>query len=276
MTDIYQHLDYPSWLAVAFKQKKAEMPSFSHRYIAQRLGLKSSGYILYVMQGKRKLTETMAVELAQLFKLNKRETDYFLQLVRYAHAKSPQEKQFQFERLIALRRRNVKNVDPEQYRLYEKWYYPVVREAIVLVPFNGDYPVLAGMLVPAITPAEAREAVELLAGLGLIERSDDGSYHKKDAVISTGDVWQSAVIHAHQRELVERGKAALDTVPKAQRDISHITVTASQATLELIAQRIAHLRTEILEIARNEKSPDRVLQCNFIVYPSAMIKDVRK
>ncbi|MBN1578892.1 MAG: TIGR02147 family protein [Chitinispirillaceae bacterium] len=275
MPEIYHYLDYHQWLEVAFKQKKAEVPSFSHRFIARRLGLKSSGYILYVMQGKRKLTETMAIGIAQLFKLTKSQTDYFLQLIRYAHAKSSQEKQFQFERLIALRRKHVKNVEPEQYRFYEKWFYPVVREALALLRFTGDYAGLAAMITPPVTAAEAAEAVELLAGLGMVDRDENKVYHKKDAVISTGDVWQSAVIHAHQRELLGKGREALDTVPKSDRDISHLTITASKATLELIAQRIAHLRSEILEIARLEKEPDRVLQCNFMVFPAAMKKEGR-
>jgi uncharacterized protein (TIGR02147 family) len=270
MADIYHYLEYHKWLEVAFKEKKAEAPSFSHRFIAQRLGLKSSGYILYVMQGKRKLTETMAIGIAQIFKLTKPQTDYFLQLIRYAHAKSSQEKQFQFERLIAQRRKYVKNLEPEQYRFYEKWFYPVVREALALAPFNGDYAALAAMIIPAITPSEAEEAIGLLVGLGMIECGDDGVYHKKDAVVSTGDVWQSAIIASHQRRLLEMSAEALDAAPKPQRDISHVTVTASASTLELISQRLAHLRAEILELARSEKGPDRVLQCNFMVFPVAM------
>jgi uncharacterized protein (TIGR02147 family) len=270
MTDIYTYLDYSRWLAAAYKQKKAEMPVFSHRYISQRLGLKSSGYILYVMQGKRKLTESMAIGLAQLFKLTKPQTDYFLQLLRYTHAKTSDEKQFHFQRLISLRRKQVKNVLPDHYRLYEKWYYPVVREALALQQFTGDYAALASMIIPSITAAEAAEAIELLTELQFIGRDDDGVFYKKDAVISTGDVWQSAVIHAHQLKLISMGADALEEVPKSHRDISNLTITASEATLELIAQRIAHLRTEILELARCDKSPDRVLQCNFMVFPSAM------
>jgi len=276
MIDIFQHIDYRDWLQIAFKQKKVEMPSFSHRYVAGRLGLKSSGYLLYVIQGKRKLTEKMAIELARVFKLSRGETDYFLQCVRYTDAKSSQEKQFHFQRLIALRRRHVKNVEPDQYRFYEKWYYPAIREALALVPFSGDYDTLAKMVVPALTPAEAQEAIELLDEMGFIEKGSDGVYHKRDAVVSTGDVWQSAIIHAHQQELIERGREALDTIPKAKRDISHLTITASQETLDLIAQRIAHLRTEILEIARLEKNPDRVLQCNFLVFPTVIQKEGRQ
>jgi len=273
MAEIYKYIDYQQWLAAAFRAKKAEIPTFSHRFIAQRLGLRSSGYILYVMQGKRRLTETMAIGIAQIFKLTKQQTEYLLQLVRYVHAKTPQEKQFQFERLISLRRRHVKNIEPEQYRYFEKWFYPVVREALALEPFTGDYAELASLVIPAITPSEAQEAIEVLTALGMIEPGEDGVFCKKDAVITTGDVWQSATIRAHQRNLLDKGRDSLDMVEKTQRDISHLTITASAATLELISQRLAHLRSEILEIARNEAAPDRVLQCNFMVFPLAMKKE---
>ena len=270
MANIYQYLDYHTWLDAAFKERKAASPTFSHRFISQRLGLKSSGYVLYVMQGKRKLTETMAVGLAQIFKLSKPQTDYFLQLLRYTHAKTSTEKQFHFERLIALRRRQVKNLEPEQHRFYEKWFYPVVREALALTPFSGDFSALAQLIKPQISPSEARGAIELLADLGMIEQGDDGIYHKKSSVVSTGDVWHSSVIHAHQRLLLQKGVEALDSVSKQERDISHLTITASEATLELISQRLSHLRAELLELARSEKEPDRVLQCNFMVFPVAV------
>jgi uncharacterized protein (TIGR02147 family) len=273
MANIYHYLDYHAWLDTAFKEKKAAIPTFSHRFISQRLGLKSSGYILYVMQGKRKLTETMAVGLAQIFKLTRPQADYFLQLVRYTNAKSSTEKQFQFEQLVALRRRHVKNIEPEQYRFYEKWFYPVVREALALAPFSGEYATLAATIRPAITPAEALEAIRLLVDLGMIEQDNEGIYHKKESVVSTGDIWQSAVIHAHQRLLLQKGNEALESVPKQERDISHLTITASAATLELISQRLSHLRAELLELARSEKKPDRVLQCNFMVFPVAMRKE---
>jgi uncharacterized protein (TIGR02147 family) len=272
MTDIYAYLDYRKWLEAAFKDRKEQVPVFTHRFIAQRLGLRSSGYVLYIMQGKRKLTEAMAVDLAQLFRLTKQQTDYFLQLVRYTHAKTPQEKQFHFERLVALRRRHVKNIGPEQYRFYEKWFYPAIREALSLAPFSGDYAALAEMIVPAVSAAEAAEAIVLLDGLGMIGRDDDGIYRKRDAVVSTGDVWRSAIIHEHQRQLLEKGIEALDTIPKAQRDISHLTITASATTMELVSQRLAHLRSELLELARSETSPDRVLQCTFMIFPTAVRK----
>ena len=272
ITDIYHYLDYQAWLAVVFKQKKAENPAFSHRYVSQRLGLKSSGYILYVMQGKRKLTEKLAIRLAQILKITKQETDYFLQSIRYTHATTSEEKQFHFQRLISLRRKHVKNIGPEQYRFYEKWYYPVVREVLALVPFTGDCEELSTMIIPPVKAADITEAINLLSDLDLIVRDVDGRYYKKEAVISTGDMWHSAVIHAHQRDLIERGRDALDNIPKAQRDISHVTITASQETFDLIAQRIAHVRSEILELARQEKNPDRVLQCSFIVFPTASKK----
>jgi len=270
MADIYQYLDYRTGLSDAFRDKKAQVASFSHRAIAQRLNIKSSGYILYVMQGKRKLTEKMAAAIAQIFGLTKPQTGYLLQLVRYTHALTSQEKQYQFERLVSLRRRYVRDLEPEHYRFYEKWYCPVIREVLAVVEFRGDYEALGAMLVPRISGAEAAEALLLLLELGMVFMDENGVYRKKDAVVSTGESWRSEVIHAHQRDLLTLGREALDSLPKSDRDISHLTITASKSTMELVSQRIAHLRAEILEIARLEKEPDRVVQCNFMVFPVAM------
>ena len=272
MADIYRYLDYHQWLSAAFARRKAEKPSFSHRNLASRLGLKSSCYILYVMQGKRKLTEEMAVRLAEVFRLKKRETEYFLQLLRYAHAKSAQEKQFQYERLVSMRRGSVKTVAPDLYRFYEKWYYPVIREAIALKPFSGDYEALSSMVVPAVSSADAEAAITVLCELGLLYRDENGMYHKKNRVISTGEQWESAVIHAHQRELLSLGARALEELPRKERDISHLMITASEKTMELVRKRVAELRAELLEVADSEEHPDRVLQCTFSVFPTAQRK----
>lgn len=273
MVDIYLYLDYHQWLSDAFTQKKARTPSFSHRNLANRLGLKSSCYILYVMQGKRKLTEEMAVRLAKIFKLSKRETDYFLQLIRYSHAKSAQEKQFQYERILSMRKRHMAKVSPGQYRFYEKWYYPVVREAMALEPFTGDVQGLAEMIVPTVSAGEIREAITVLEELDIVYRDKDGVYHKRNKVISTGEQWESDIIHAHQRELLALGAKALENLSKQQRDISHCMITASERTLHLIKKRITELHAELMEIGCSEENPDRVLQCNIEIFPTAVNKN---
>lgn len=276
VADIYLYLDYHQWLSDAFTQKKAGSPAFSHRNLANRLGLKSSCYVLYVMQGKRKLTEEMASRLAVVFQLSKRETEYFLQLIRYSHAKSAQEKQFQYRRILSMRKRYMAKVSPKQYRFYEKWYYPVVREALALEPFTGNYQNLADMIVPSVTAGDIREAITVLEELDILYRDGNGVYHKRNKVISTGEQWESGIIHAHQRELLALGAKALEQQPRQQRDISHCMFSASGKSLTLIKQRIAELHAELMEIGCSEEEPDRVLQCNIEIFPTAIKTDRKR
>ncbi|MBN1759192.1 MAG: TIGR02147 family protein [Chitinispirillaceae bacterium] len=88
-----------------FAECKTEKKFFSHRYLSLRIGLKSSGHILYVMQGKRRLTENVALKIAEFLKFTKRESDYFILLVQYENAKRAEEKQYFFERMALLRKK---------------------------------------------------------------------------------------------------------------------------------------------------------------------------
>ncbi len=267
MVDIFQYLDYRKFLDKVIRERKKENPHFSHRYITQRLGLKSCGYILAVIRGKRKLTEKLILGLSDILKLNARESEYFMQLVKYNDAKTPSEKQSHFERLVKNRRRKCKQLASNKFRFYEKWYYSAIRELLSVIEFSGDFRELATLLTPSIAVSEAREAVEVLHALGMIEKWSSGVYRKKDVALSTGDAWDSAVVHALQRRFGWMGVEALDRFPRHRRDISNLTLSISGETFDRIKDRITQLRSEILEMAREDKSADRVVQCNFAVFP---------
>lgn len=57
------------------------------------------------MQGKRRLTENVALKIAEFLKFTKRESDYFILLVQYENAKRAEEKQYFFERMALLRKK---------------------------------------------------------------------------------------------------------------------------------------------------------------------------
>jgi uncharacterized protein (TIGR02147 family) len=264
---IFEFLDYRTYLRAVYELKKQLNSYFSHRVFAQHLNLRASGHLLYVMQGKRALTPEIASRLSDFLKHKKTEAEYLLLLIDYTDAKNQGQRQFAFQRMAALRRRAVKNISPSQYAFYEKWYHSAIREAVAAMPFDGDCKALAGRLWPPVTAAEARESVALLKKLGLIHRASDGTYRQTEPIVSTGDLWSSAAIRGLQGQFIQMGKEALDRVPKDERDISNLTLSISGETLELIKQRICHLRAEILELARVDEKPDRVIECCFLVYP---------
>jgi uncharacterized protein (TIGR02147 family) len=264
---VYDYLDYREFLRGLFAAKKAEHAPFSHRSLARHLAIKAPGHILFVMQGKRNLSEDLALRLAKFLKMRKAETAYLLNLVKFNNAKSSHEKQYAFEQLQAGRRRGAAIVSSERYAFYERWYYSAIRTALDIKPFKDDFSALCRSIQPSITIPEAREAIALLARLGFIKKDAKGFYRTTEVTLSAGDEWQSATISQVHRQFIMLGLEALDRFPKGDRDISCLTVTLSPASLEKARERIKTARAEILEIAAAEQNADRVMQCNFQLFP---------
>ena len=267
MVSIFDYLDYRKYLRDEFDSLKRNRAGFSHRNLMRKLSLQAPGHMLFVMQGKRRLTRNLALRLAEYLKLNKKETGYLMSLIRYSDAKTPADKQYAFEELLSLLQRSRMTVSVSKHRFYEKWYYSAVRASFDVEPFRDDYDRLASSLCPPITPAEARKAVELLLELGMAVRDESGFVRPADQAISTGDEWQSAVIRNLQRQFAELGRDSLDRYGKEERDISNCTVTVSPETYAIIVKKIRELRTQIIALGCAEQSADRALQVNIQLFP---------
>jgi hypothetical protein, TIGR02147 len=264
---LFDYLDYRQYLRTLFSEKKRENAGFSHRSLMEKLSLQAPGHMLFIMQGKRRLTPAIALRLAAYLKFSRKESRYLLSLIRYSDAKTPAEKQYAFEELLQLRQHNSALVEPKSYRFYEKWYYSALRAVLDVERIGDDYQRLAAILRPAITAAQAREGIELLLDLGMVSRDETGTLRPTQSSISTGNAWQGAVIHNLQRQFIALSKEALDRFDKKERDISNMTVTVSDETYELIKKKVGELRSQIAAMACAEQAPDKVLQVNIQLFP---------
>ncbi len=284
MADIYTYTDYRQFLRDAYAEKKIREKNFSYRVLAARLGLKSVGFITWVFQGKRNLSPRLTLKVAEVFRLSKAETAFFELLVQYNQAKSHEERKHHFDRLIALRRPSARvPIDPGQYEFYEQWYYSAIRELIAVRPFRGDFHALARSLTPAISPSQARQAMEVLLRLGIVVKDGDGRFIRKENSITTGEHWKSVAITHFQRQALDLAKDAVDRFPKEERDISTLTVSCSQATFESIKDKLQMLRRELATLVANDENPEGVYQFNFQLFPLAppakpakSVKELRK
>lgn len=266
-TRIYNYLDYRKFLADIFLEKKSREKTFTYRYLAEKVGLKSVGFITWILQGKRNLSERLVLRFSEALALNKQETTFFEILVRFNQARTNLEKKRYFDKLVSLNRPSAIITDAEQYEFYDKWYYSAIRELIGVIDFKGDFRLLANQLIPSITPTEARKAVELLLELGFIHKNSDGLYTRKDQTISTGQSWKSLAITNYQIQAFELGKKAVDAFNKSERELSTMTLSCSLTTFKSMQEKLKNLRFEFAEMAQADESADRVLQCNLQLFP---------
>jgi uncharacterized protein (TIGR02147 family) len=234
--------------------------------MSRQLGI-DAGYLVKVLQGQKNLSFDSAPNVASLLKLNKKETEYFKVLVLFGKAKSNAEIAGYFEKLLNISETKSTTIDADCYEFYKKWYYSAVREVLGFFPFNGDFKALAEMIFPAITPAEAKKSVKLLERLDLVKKEDNGFFVPTARFITTGEKWRSIAVRQFQEETLLLAKAALDSVPKDERDISTITLSVSREGFEEIKEILKQTRRQVFEVAEKEQNVNGAYQLNLQFFP---------
>lgn len=264
--DLYRYYDYQAYLRDYYDWRKGVHAYFSLRYIGGKVGL-DAGLVVKILQGKRHLSVKKIPAFAELMKLAKRRAEYFELLVLYGRAKTDREARRHFERLITFTGLGGKPLDRSQFEFYQEWYYTAVRELLHIHPFRGDYEALAALLVPAITPKEARKAVALLERLGMIRKDGGDAYALTDKYITTGEDWRSLAVKDFQRKALELAGHALEKVPREARDISTVSLTIDGQGMEKIRERVHQFHQDMLEISEQCGTGDRVYQVNLQIFP---------
>ena len=266
MPEIFTYTDYRLYLKDFCEEIRKVKPFFSYRYIAQKAGLKSAGFISWVVSGKRNMSASLTHRLASILKLGKREADYFELLVNHNQSKTTEERQHYLDRLTAFRSTRTKVVDRDRDQYYSRWYYSAVRELVALTEIR-DGTQIATMLRPSITRSEAKEALELLERLGMVRMNKNKYYERVDAALTSGPDVDPAIIHGFQTATMQLAQSALYRLPKEDRDISTLTLSCNARDLVRIRERIRQMRAEITAIACESENADQVFQLNTQFFP---------
>lgn len=268
MINVFEYIDYRQLLKDLYKKHNEQQSTFSYRYIGKKVGFKSAGFFSNILSGKRNISSNITFKFAELFKFNRKETEYFELLVLYDQADQYIRKKYYFEKLLSLRKSKVHELTADQYKYFEKWYNVAIRELLNVYPFRGDYAALAKQLTPNITPQEAKQSVELLKRLGLIEEKEDHTYRVTNSSITTIPHVPLLAIHNFQLATMDLAKEAIDRFPREDRSISTLSLSVSKQTFKKIEDKLALFRRELQDIIEHDRHPiNRVYQFNFQIFP---------
>jgi uncharacterized protein (TIGR02147 family) len=267
VVSIFAYSDYRLFLRDWLQEQKAGGHPLTYEALGEAAGFSSKGFLTQILQGKTNLPERMIGRISKALDLRKKERDYFDLLVRFNQAKRAAQRAELHRRIQDGFKADVKALALDQFEYYQKWYYSAIRSLLGYYPFRGDYADLARQLEPAITPAQAKRAVALLAELGLIVRKDDGMYHLTDRLITSGESFVPHAIIQFQRETMDLAKEALETFPRSKRSGSTLTLGLSEAGYKALEEKLRVLRQEMVEVARFDKEIDRVIQVNLHAFP---------
>lgn len=268
MISVFDYQNYRLFLSDFLNYKKQHEKGFSQRDILRKMGITSSGFLSNVLSGRNNLTTTQVATLSKVLKLNKPEAAYFEAMVLFTQAKTIDEKNTYYSRMVKLQKSKFKSLKPGQLSLFAKWHYAVIRELIYFHEFRGDYKALAKMVDPPISPKEAEEAIRELEKIGLIKKESDGIYRQKSGIVTTGDEIRSFHVANFILESLKRAERALDTVPSSERDMSVLTLKLSKKKMKEIKTEIQMFRKKLLRMAETDTDQEQVYQCNINFFPA--------
>ncbi len=269
MISVFDYQNYRHFLADFLAYKKSEEKGFSQRDILKKMGITSSGFLANVLSGRNNLTTTQVASLCSVLKLKKAEAAYFETMVLFTQAKTIEEKNTYYTRMVKLHKSKFKSLKPSQLSLFAKWHFAVIREILYFFEFSGDYKELARMVDPQITPKEAEEAIYELEKIGLIAKDASGIYRQKQGIVSTGDEVRSFHVSRFILETMKRAERALDETPSQERDLSVLTLKVSQQKMKEIKTEIQMFRKKLLRMVEQDSDQKQVYQCNINFFPAS-------
>ena len=266
--NVYAYYNYRKYLQDYYEYRKSVQRYFSYRSFAKKAGYSSSGLYLDLIRGRKSLTPQMLPKFIAALGLNERESRYFTLMVDFTHATTPASKQQIFDQMSALLPRTVKTLTKNQQEYYSKWYYVAVREALSVLDINGsNIQELALFLNPKITLPQAKQSIQLLLDLGLIELAEDGFYRSVNKTISSGREIAPIFGHQFQKQMIDLAKGALDHYSTERRNVSCTTMSVSAEGLERIINKIDVFRKEVLDIVRSDSGETMVCELNVQFFP---------
>ena len=267
MKDILEYTSYRQYIADYYAERKAKS-AFSWQEFASLAGFSSSIFLKYVSEGRYNLGEATAMRVATAIKLADYECDFFVELVKFDHAKTDAEKKAAYGRMISIAEAHkAKILEGDAFRFFENWKNPVIRELAPSMP--GAKPLaLAKACRPEITAAEVSDTLKFLLKAGLLKKDDSGNYIQTEKSVTTGsmDVTPVAVRGMH-RQMGEFALDAIEGVPQDKRHFSGITLGITHEAYEEIVEEIAECRKRIIAIATKNAATDEVYRLNMQFFP---------
>ena len=170
LPSVWDAWDHRVFLKSWLEAKQAQNPRYTLTMFARRAGCEA-GHVGNVRDGRRKLLDPYVDGFSMAMGLDGAEAQAWALLVRYTQASGELDRAHTYEQICLHRRRHLGDGAAALFLAHTRRYYVAVRELAFAPGFRPDPDWIAARLRPAITPDQARDALDLLCGAGLL-RSD--------------------------------------------------------------------------------------------------------
>lgn len=267
---LFDFLDYRAYLGAVYAEIKTQERSYTYLEFAADLGFSPTNVVRLVIAGQRRLTPLTSERIATALELKTKERRYFSALVKYINARQGPEREALFQRLLAVKRESLANVEDQiKLEYFSEWYHPVIREMAGMAHFRSDPLWILSRLEQSLLPRQITKSLELLTKLGLIEWDAALGRHVQTPGQNTTDrfVDNLAAVRCHQK-LIELGREAITRVAEQRREIHAVTVRIDERIMDKIKAAVIKTCEDVMAMeAEAGDQADQIYQLNLQFFP---------
>src|SRR5574344_4558 len=266
MSDVLDYLEYREFLKDWFVESKKDNRFTSYRYLGQKTGV-DPAWLVRVFQKEGHLNEEALPAFIRLCGFDDRRAEYFRILYRFCKTKAKSSLSELYCRLMALREMEARVLTSPEFMYFGNWACTALRALIGISENTSDLHAVANHLNPPISQNDARNALEVLKQLKLIEKDGHGGWNITQQIVTTGGEVKSSAVRDFHRRTLELAQESLDRHPIAERDVSSIVFTVDEADIPEFKQRIEDFRRGLLQFAKRSENANRVYALNVSMFP---------
>lgn len=271
---VFMYFDYRDYIRAVLETMQSK--GLSLRAIQENAGVSGSAFFSRILDGSRPLSIANAKNIAKSWGLSVDESDYFLDLVRFGNEKNVDAREELLRKLLAVRANNQEfALQDSSLKFFSKWYYPVLRDLLPLLPPNMPAEKIGRMFTPVLRAPQVESGIRYLMESGFVTLDENGVYRVEQPIVSTPPRVRSTILRKYHLKNLEVNSEVYDLFTSDDRSVTSVTCSLSKESFEKVREEIAKLREKILALSREEKNPDRVCHVGFQLVNRAKVKEVK-
>ena len=271
---VFMYFDYRDFISAVLETMQSK--GLSLRAIQENAGVSGSAFFSRILDGSRPLSIANAKNIAKSWGLSVDESDYFLDLVRFGNEKNVDVREELLRKLLAVRANNQEfALQDSSLKFFSKWYYPVLRDLLPLLPPNMPAEKIGRMFTPVLRAPQVESGIRYLMESGFVTLDENGVYRVEQPIVSTPPRVRSTILRKYHLKNLEVNSEVYDLFTSDDRSVTSVTCSLSKESFEKAREEIAKLREKILALSREEKNPDRVCHVGFQLVNRAKVKEVK-
>ena len=266
--NVFMYFDYREYIkdVLEMLQKKG----FSIRSVQEEIGVSGSAFFSRILDRSRPLSLANAKLIAKAWSMNDEESQYFMDLVNFGNERDVDRREVLLKKLLSTRSRNKEfALQDGALNFFSKWYYPVLRDLLPLLPAGISAEKIGRMFTPVLRAPQVQSGIDYLTEAGFVKIRKDGTYRVADPIVATPPRVRSTILRKYHLKNLEIDAQVYDDFTSDDRSITSVTCSLSKEGFEKVRAEIASLRERILAIAREDRAPDRVCHVGFQLVPRA-------